>query len=135
MDPRAHGRATPRTPGSGAPSRFALVDDEVEGAAVVAVLGELDIATAPELCVRLDAGRASNAPELLVDLTGLAFCDSTGLRALIGAANEYAVAGGELAVVPPAAGAVARLFALTGAAEFLPLYRSREDAVRARARG
>ena len=76
---------------------------------MIAVAGELDIATAPELCARLDASRSGRRPRLLVDLTDVDFCDSTGLRALLGAASEVRAHGGRFAIVCPPAGDVARL--------------------------
>jgi anti-sigma B factor antagonist len=86
---------------------------------VVSVSGELDLGTAPDLCARVDAARTQR---LLVDLTGLEFCDSTGLRALIGAANEVRANGGRFAVACPPTGDVARLLDRVGAAEWLAVH-------------
>jgi anti-sigma B factor antagonist len=92
---------------------------------------ELDLATAVELCARVDAARRAGRKRLLIDLTGLEFCDSSGLRALIRAAEEVRASAGRLVVVPPEAGAVARLFALAGADELLPLRSSVADGLTA----
>ena len=70
------------------PDPFSLDEHMESGVRVIAVAGELDIATAPRLCARLDATRTGRRPRLLVDLTDVDFCDSTGLRALLGAASE-----------------------------------------------
>lgn len=51
--------------------------------AVVSVLGEVDLATAPALERRLLGVADDPAGELLVDLTGCSFLDSQGLRALV----------------------------------------------------
>ena len=71
---------------------LAVHDSDVEGVRLVEAFGELDLATAPQLCAHLDAARRERIRRLVVDLTGVAFCDSTGLRALIGASQELRVA-------------------------------------------
>jgi anti-sigma B factor antagonist len=46
---------------------------------VVALAGELDMSSAPEFAVCLDRLRASCVATVVVDLTALEFCDSSGL--------------------------------------------------------
>jgi len=49
----------------------------------VAVIGELDIATVPRFTARMnDLLRRGRIHELILDLSGLAFIDAGGLRAL-----------------------------------------------------
>ena len=76
MKPALRGPA----PGGGwkPPASFAIHD---EGGGVLRVVGELDVATAPELQASLTAHRG---PAIL-DLREVTFIDSTGLRALLGA--------------------------------------------------
>jgi anti-anti-sigma factor len=82
--------------------------------AVLTPVGELDHATADLLRETLegclDAGRA----RLVVDCSGLEFCDSTGLNVLLGARLKAEPLGGgvHLAGMRPA---VARVFEITGA--------------------
>lgn len=45
--------------------------------------GELDIATADQLQSALNQVQASEGGELVIDLSGVSFMDSTGLRLLI----------------------------------------------------
>jgi anti-sigma B factor antagonist len=92
------------------------------GVRVIAVAGELDIATAPELCARLDSSRTVRRPRLLVDLSDVDFCDSTGLRALLGAASEVRAHGGRFAIVCPPTGDVARLLEIVGASEWMAIH-------------
>ena len=71
---------------------------------IVRVGGELDLSTAAQLCRAIQTAASEAAlrpPRLVVDLTGLEFCDSTGLGALVGAVREVRVLGGKavLAVV------------------------------------
>jgi anti-sigma B factor antagonist len=89
---------------------------------VIAVRGELDLATAPRLCVRIDAARHAGFRKILLDLTTAAFCDSAGLRALIGSERELLAHGRRMAVAALADSAVGRLFALAGADELLEIH-------------
>jgi anti-sigma B factor antagonist len=101
---------------------FSVDERDESGVRVIAVAGELDIATAPQLCARLDATRVGRRPQLLVDLSAVDFCDSTGLRALLGAASEVRAHGGRFAIVCPASGDVARLLEIVGAGEWLAIH-------------
>ncbi len=104
------------------PDPFSVRERDEAGVKVIAVAGELDIATAPNLCARLDATRIGRRPRLLVDLTEVDFCDSTGLRALLGAASEVRAHGGRFAIVCPPAGDVARLLEIVGAGEWMAIH-------------
>jgi anti-sigma B factor antagonist len=110
---------------------FSVDEHEEGGVRVLAVAGELDIATAPKLCARLDASRAGRKPRLLVDLTDVDFCDSTGLRALLGAASEVRAHGGRFAIVCTPSGDVARLLEAVGAAEWLAIHSDPESGMAA----
>jgi anti-sigma B factor antagonist len=121
----ATGESTPTT------SDLGIWEHDVAGVHVISASRELDLATAAELCARVDAARNAGRKRLLLDLRGLEFCDSSGLRALIGAAKEVRASAGRLVVIPPVAGAVVRLFAITGADELLALRSSMEDGLAA----
>jgi anti-sigma B factor antagonist len=124
--------STTQRPGVGAPPSDSFITDrDVAGVRLISASRELDLATAAELCARVDAARRAGHKRLLIDLTRLEFCDSSGLRALIRAAEEVRASAGRLVVVPPVAGAVARLVALTGADELLPLRPSVADGLAA----
>ena len=110
---------------------LAVHQSDVDGIRLLEVFGELDLATAPRLCSLLDAARIQRVRRLVVDLTGVDFCDSTGLRALMGASTELRHAGGKLAVAVLPDGGVARLFDVTGIRESLPTYDSQQDAIAA----
>ena len=99
------------------------------GIHVLALSGELDLESAPVLASRIDRARGSGVRRVLVDLSRLDFCDSTGLRALIGAEQELRIAGGRLTVVCPGGGQVARLLDLTGPREALHVFEDPERAV------
>jgi len=105
-----------------APLPFEIRERDADGVRVIAMRGELDLATAPRLCVRIDAARLTGSRRVLVDLTTADFCDSVGLRALIGAHQEMAVHGGRMGVAVRKDSAVGRLFALAGAHELLEVH-------------
>jgi anti-sigma B factor antagonist len=98
---------------------LAVHESDREDVRVLEVFGELDIATAPRLCAAIDAARIHRVKRLMIDMTGVDFCDSTGLRALIGAGCEIRMSGGRLAIACLPGGAVARLFDVVGIRERL----------------
>jgi anti-sigma B factor antagonist len=108
---------------------LAVHETDVDGVRLLEVFGELDLATAPKLCSLLDAARIQRVKRVVVDLTGVDFCDSTGLRALMGASTELRVGGGRLAVALLPDGAVSRLFDVTGIREALPAFDSQGEAL------
>ncbi len=110
---------------------FEIREHDADGAHVIAMRGELDLATAPRLAVRIDAARRGGARRLLVDLTTAEFCDSTGLRALIGCRLEIVAGGGRMVVAALDDSAVGRMFALAGAHELMPVYGSADAALAA----
>ena len=81
--------------------------------------------------MRIDGARRNGARRLLIDLTTAEFCDSTGLRALVGCRQEVLASGGRMVVAVPGDSAVGRMFALAGAAELLPVYDGFEPALAA----
>jgi anti-anti-sigma factor len=108
---------------------IAVHESDRDGVRLVEVFGELDLATAPRLCSALDAARIHRVKRLAIDLTGVDFCDSTGLRALIGASTELRVSGGRLAIACLPEGPVARLFDIVGARETLRVYYTLDEAM------
>jgi anti-anti-sigma factor len=78
----------------------------------MSLTGELDIVNAPSLDEKLAAVQADVATTVVLDLRGVTFIDSTGLRALI-AADERAKEGGGRLVIVRGAAAVDRAFEVT----------------------
>jgi len=92
-------------------TRLDLIDD-VDGTLVL--VGEIDSHTAPALGERL-----SGAPEnLVVDLAGVSFIDSSGLRILVEAHQLRSGADASLTLRSPSA-AVQRLLEISGLAGHL----------------
>ena len=84
---------------------------------VIELLGELDLAGVELASEQLEMAAASGAREIVVDLSGLRFIDSSGLGVLVSAnAREYS--GTRLRFRRPS-GAVARVISVTGLDEVL----------------
>jgi anti-sigma B factor antagonist len=89
-----------------------------DGTARVVVQGELDLAAAPMLRDALD-GLRRDARSTVLDLRGLTFMDSSGLRVLL-EAGRHREAGWGVTLLLPAGGPVWRVIAISGVEEALP---------------
>jgi len=78
---------------------------------LVALAGELDLTTAPELEETLD--KATPYSLLEINLASLDFIDSSGLRLLLSERDRAGRSGAELRIIG-ASGAVAQVFAISG---------------------
>ena len=86
--------------------------------------GELDLGTAATLCSRLTEAIQRRAGRIILDLNEIGFCDSTGLRAIVGVVREAQAHAVPLVIMVPDGSQLARLIELTGTAEFLPIAQS-----------
>ena len=91
--------------------------DDAQGV-VLALSGELDIASAPELEQRLSELMAEGHLRVLLDLNELSFVDSPGISVLIRAKQEAETAGRRLVLRRPTA-QLYRVFALVGLVNWL----------------
>ena len=80
---------------------------------VLAVNGEIDIATAPTLRQRIQDAVDDGVRLVAVDLTEVGFMDSTGLGVLIGGLKRLRQLEGNLVVVSPS-DSVRKIFEVTG---------------------
>jgi anti-sigma B factor antagonist len=78
--------------------------------------GELDLVSAPQLESELMEVESPDAGELLLDLGGVQFIDSTGLRVLLGATKRADATGHKL-LVRHVRGQARRLFEIAGVTE------------------
>ncbi|HEX4698464.1 MAG TPA: STAS domain-containing protein [Actinomycetes bacterium] len=81
--------------------------------ALVTVSGEVDLETAPELGDHALAALKDVSVHLVLDLRGVTFMDSTGLKVLLATAHRADLAGGSVVLVAPNR-AVNRILTLTG---------------------
>jgi anti-sigma B factor antagonist len=101
--------------------RIATADDT--DPVIVVLSGELDIASAPELENTLDTLLSSGRIRIVIDLTDLSFCDSTGISVFVRANNKCVDQGGYLRMAAPSRN-VARVLAVVGLLDRFPTYRS-----------
>lgn len=97
--------------------------------AVVSLAGELDIVSAPQLEDVVSAVLAGGAQHIVLDLTELTFCDSTGISVFVKTNNSCATAGGFLRLAQPS-GHVARVLAIVGLLDAFPTYSTLAAAIR-----
>jgi anti-anti-sigma factor len=99
--------------------------ERLESCRVLRLVGELDLATV-EILDQHIAGFAADAgpSQLVVDLTALEFMDSTGLKSLLRASEQFP---GRVALVAPSF-AVRRLLDVTGLDSHFPQFPDVESA-------
>jgi anti-sigma B factor antagonist len=95
------------------PSVYAIeARDPVDGIAVLALSGELDLAAAPAIRERLADARTAGARGIVLDMTEVTFLDSSALRELL-RADAALRADGALLVLAGVRPPVERLLELT----------------------
>src|SRR3954468_1101208 len=94
---------------------------------VLAVLGELDLATAPHFRRAVGGLLGGEARHVVVDLTETDFLDSSGLGALVWALFRMRAAGGDIVVVNDDDGTIRATIAMAGLADLIPLERTLGD--------
>jgi len=93
---------------------FSVSIEEATGGTIIVVLhGELDIATTPAAEEKLRDQENDGAEVIVLDLRGLTFIDSTGLRLLVAADSRAREAGHRLAIARGPE-AVHRVLEITG---------------------
>ena len=98
--------------------------------AVLAVGGEVDVATAPRLRERLIELVNSGKHHIVVDLTDVEFLDSTGLGVLVGALKRVRSHEGDLDLVCTES-RILKVFEITGLTKVFTMHRSVDEAVAA----
>lgn len=88
------------------------------GATVLSVLGEVDLATAPILDEQISAVEAGDASTIVVDLDRVSFMDSSGLQVLL--AHVFSDQNGSRIRLTRGSPQVVRLFTVSGMLEQLP---------------
>jgi anti-sigma B factor antagonist len=99
------------------------------GSAVIRPHGELDIATVPSLRAAVIDAIAEGRVDLVVDLAGVTFIDSSGLGALVGALKRAVRAGGRLVVTGADSRGVASAFRASGLSRLVAVEPAADAAV------
>jgi anti-sigma B factor antagonist len=101
---------------------------------VLTVAGEVDLATAPQLRAKLTDLVDNGTGSVVVDLTPVAFIDSTGLEALLAGRQRAQARGHTIQLVCPE-GQALRVLRLTGIETVFPVHGSLVEAVGAQPDG
>ena len=113
-----------------APMDYQIDHDPIERGQLVVASGELDISATPRLSTVLAISSASPGGRLVLDLSDVAFIDSTALGTILKAAAQLDEAGTSLAVVAPD-GPVRRLLEMTNLTQRFRLFGTRDAALAA----
>ena len=100
------------------PSSFGINTVERDGATVLIVVGEVDLATAPALDDKLRAATADCDGPVIVDLDRVSFMDSSGLQVLV--SHTLSSQNGCEVLLTRGSPQVQRLFEVSGMLEHLP---------------
>lgn len=116
------------------------VDEDEQGPwTVLRVQGELDLVTSPQVRRHVHDAVAGGRHHVVLDLSGVLFCDSSGVGVLIASRRLMRSCGGRLHMVLPARGElegshVNRVLAALGVRRLFDVYADAADAVDERAR-
>jgi anti-sigma B factor antagonist len=113
---------------SGVERLLSLEVERRDDACVVRLGGELDVASAGAFRARMDQLLIEGVPMLVVDLTGLAFTDSSGLGALVRTHKRARVLQVPFVIVG-GGGQPQDLFRTTGLSRVFRVFDSLDDAV------
>lgn len=113
------------------PAEFSLSEEDLDGVRhVVAVRGEIDLFTAPELKQKLTDSIEGGKTRIVVDLTDTTFLDSTALGVLIGAVKRLRTRDGALVIVNSDQN-IAKTFEITGLDQIFTIVAERDAAIAA----
>lgn len=96
--------------------------------ATVVVTGEIDLSVADRFAAGLGPDEPGGGRPVLVDMTGVKFIDSSGIRVLLTAHRELTATGSWGLVLEPGS-VVERTLELTSVTDVLPTFSSREQAL------
>ena len=107
-------------------NEFSVDEHQEGGAAIIAVTGELDLRTSPQLEKALGRAFDAGAELVILDLRRIEFMDSTGLRVLLSAHQRAHESGRRFALVR-GADQVERVLTLTGVRDLLTVVDAPEE--------
>jgi anti-anti-sigma factor len=113
---------------------FHVTGDEQGDWAVLRVSGELDLVSSPVLRQRVHDAVADGRHSLVLDLSEVFFCDSSGVGVLIAARRLFRSCQGNLRLILPAQGAVDgshvnRVLGALGVRRLFDVYAGLDEAV------
>ncbi len=105
-----------------------LATNQVEGATIIAVGGEIDVYTAPKLRDKITELVADGVYDIIVDMEAVEFLDSTGLGVLVGGLKKVRAHDGSLQLICTQ-DRLLKIFRITGLAKVFVIHRSTDDAL------
>jgi anti-sigma B factor antagonist len=99
---------------------FRVEVDVSHGRRVISVFGEMDVASAPTVGQALQEAEVSAATSVVLDLAGVTFLDSAGIRVLMDAVSASRAATSKLSIRRHYQPQVDRVLAIAGVIEELP---------------
>ena len=117
-----------RPPMSMTDTPFELRSNRIGDALVVAVAGEIDMATAPEVSKAISSGQG-DAGRVVVDLSKVTFLDSSALNAFVQSQQELVRHDVAFRIVSPVDQAVRNVFEITRLTEPLSVVDSLDEAL------
>jgi anti-anti-sigma factor len=108
-------------------ANFAVAQESVGTVAVVSVSGAVDMLTAPQLSQAIADSLSRQPTAVIVDLLDVDFLASAGMQVIV-AAHEDAGSQTKLVVVADGP-ATSRPLKITGIADFIGVYPTRDDAL------
>ena len=105
-----------------------LATNEVEGATIIAVGGEIDVYTAPKLRDKITELVADGVYDIIVDMEAVEFLDSTGLGVLVGGLKKVRAHDGSLQLVCTQ-DRLLKIFRITGLAKVFVIHDSADAAL------
>lgn len=125
--PTAHDQGPPLQPEG---PLVVTTEQGSQGVVVLRVTGELDHYTGPVLRQAADAALLDRGVGTVADLSGVQYCDSTGITVIINA-HHRAEAIGTAFVIADSSPTMAELFKVLGLDQFLTCYPTVREAVAA----
>ena len=107
---------------------FDIKTEQVDGAYVIALAGEVDLYTAPEFKQQLLDVIGNGGREVIVDFTDTTFIDSTTLGVLVGGVKRLRTNDGQLSLVCSDRN-ITKIFEITGLDRVFTIYPTRDEAI------
>jgi anti-anti-sigma factor len=103
-------------------------EDLTENLRRIAITGRLDIMGTQEIATRFAALACANNRRVIVDLTGVSFLASIGIRELISNAKALQQRGGLMVLFVGDNTQISKVLELTGIESLLPMYTDADEA-------
>jgi anti-sigma B factor antagonist len=101
------------------PGDLTVTESSADGEVVLSLAGDMDIATAPGIAVRVRDALRRGHRRFRLEMEGVEFIDSTGVAALVHCQRAVLKAGGWMHIECGDDGEVSRMLRLTGIDRFL----------------